>query len=67
MSNFIPIKIVKVSSNDTVPLVYLPKEVRERLDLEKGDKVIMYVDVDGSRLLIKKVCSDLKLESEAKP
>lgn len=55
MSTLVPVKIVKVSSNDSVPLIYLPKEVRERLDLEKGDKVIMYINVDGSRLIIEKI------------
>jgi AbrB family looped-hinge helix DNA binding protein len=65
MSDLVPIKIVKVSSNDTVPLIYLPKEVRQRLDLEKGDKVIMYVDVEGSRLVIEKIPPTIDVQHSA--
>lgn len=67
MGNFTPIKIVKVSSNDTVPLIYLPKEVRERLNLRKGDKVILYINADGSYLLLQKVPSDFKPKLEVRP
>lgn len=54
MSRVVPIKIVKVSSNDSVPLIYLPKEATEMLDLRKGDKAFVYVDVANSRLIIEK-------------
>jgi len=29
-------KIVKISSNDSVPMIYLPKKIRQALKLEKG-------------------------------
>jgi len=29
-------KIVKISSNDSVPMIYLPKNIRKVLKLEKG-------------------------------
>jgi antitoxin component of MazEF toxin-antitoxin module len=54
MARAVPIKIVKVSSNDSVPLIYLPKEATEMLDLKKGDKAFVYVDVANSRLIIEK-------------
>jgi len=55
ISDLIPIKVSKVSTNDDWPLIYLPKEAIKRLDLKKGDKVILYLNLDGSRLIIEKV------------
>jgi len=48
-----PLKIVKISSNDGTPLIYLPKRVRERLNFQKGDNVILYAD--GNRLVVEKI------------
>ena len=51
----VPVKICKISSNDTVPLIYLPKDIREILGLEKGIKVLLYVDESCKRLVIEKL------------
>jgi len=47
-----PIRISKVTSNDTVPLIYIPKEARALLGLEKGTKVVIYVEEQHGRLVI---------------
>jgi len=43
-----PLKIVKISSNARAP-----KRVRERLNFQKGDDVILYADVN--RLVVEKI------------
>jgi bifunctional DNA-binding transcriptional regulator/antitoxin component of YhaV-PrlF toxin-antitoxin module len=53
--NLIPVQICKISSNDTVPLIYLPKEVQEILGLRKGTKILLYVDEERKRLVIEKL------------
>lgn len=44
------VKIVKVTSNDTTELIYIPKEIRESLKLYKGTYVKM--SIEGNRLII---------------
>ncbi len=51
----IPVKTCKVSSNDSVPLIYLPKDIRDILGFEKGDKILLYVDQDCKRLVVEKL------------
>jgi len=51
----IPVKTVKISSNDTVPLIYLPKDIREILGFEKGVKILLYVDESCKRLVVEKL------------
>jgi AbrB family looped-hinge helix DNA binding protein len=44
------IRVVKVTSNDSTELIYLPKTIREKLNLRKGTYVKLMVD--GKRLII---------------
>ena len=45
------IKIVrKISSNDSVPILYIPKAIREELKLTKGTYVKLIVE--GKRLVV---------------
>ena len=46
-------KVVKVSSNDTVPMIYLPKDIRELLGLKKGTYVVLRVE--GQRLIVERL------------
>jgi len=62
----IPVKTCKVSSNDTVPLIYLPKDIRRILDLEKGTKILLYVDEDQKKLIIEKLPSVESLTQKRK-
>jgi len=55
VEKLILIRVSKISSNDSSPLIYLPKEVRRALDLKKGDRVMLYVDPHSKRLVIEKV------------
>ena len=63
----IPVKTCKVSSNDSVPLIYLPKDVREILGLEKGVKVLLSVDEDRKKLIIEKLPLIESLTQKRKP
>jgi len=60
----IPVKTCKISSNDSVPLIYLPKDIREILGFEKGVKILLYVDEDCKRLVVEKLP---QIAKEAKP
>ena len=53
LGNLEVIRISKVSSNDSVPLIYLPKKAVERIGLRKGDYVVLATD--GRRLIIEKL------------
>lgn len=44
------IKIVKVTSNDTTELIYIPKVIKEMLGLRKGTYVKLIVE--GERLIV---------------
>ena len=57
MTSLVPVKIVKISSNDTVPIIYVPKEIRQILGLKKGVKILLYVDHDLKHLVIEKIPS----------
>jgi len=46
--------ISRVSSNDTVPLIYLSKEVQKRTGLGKGARVLVSLDRKG-RLVIEPI------------
>jgi len=47
------IRVSKVTSNDSWPLIYLPKKVVEKLGFKKGCYVALYTD--GKRLIIEKL------------
>jgi bifunctional DNA-binding transcriptional regulator/antitoxin component of YhaV-PrlF toxin-antitoxin module len=53
--NRIPIKVVKVSSNDTVPLVYIPKELARILKVAKGDKLMFSFNNKTREVIIEKI------------
>jgi len=53
LAKLIPVKTVKISSNDTVPIIYVPKDVRN-LGFEKGVRVLLSVDGQG-RLIVEKL------------
>ena len=55
MEELTPIKIVKVTSNDTMLLVYLPSEIRKSLGLTKGNKLIFYVNKSLTRIVLEKI------------
>lgn len=44
------IKVVKVTSNDTTELIYIPKSVKEKLGLRKGTYVKLIIE--GGRLVV---------------
>jgi len=50
----IPVKITKVCSNDSWPLIYLPKEVVKKLGLTIGKKVLLELTEDG-KLIVKPI------------
>lgn len=37
------VKVVRITSNDGTPLIYIPKDVRRALKLEKGTYVKMII------------------------
>jgi len=43
-------KIVKVTSNDSTELIYIPKSIKEALNLRKGTYVIL--KVEGGKLVV---------------
>jgi len=45
------IRVSRITSNDTQPLVYLPKRL-EKLDLKKGVRVLLKWDRERRRLII---------------
>jgi len=47
--------VVKVSANDSVPLIYFPKEVREIFGIRKGDYLAISIDLAENQLLLKKL------------
>jgi hypothetical protein len=49
----IPIKVAKITSNDTQPLIYLPKCLSE-IGFSRGSKVLLKLDQNG-RLIIEKI------------
>jgi len=44
------VKVVKVTSNDSTELIYIPKSIREALNLRKGTYVILRVQ--GRKLVV---------------
>lgn len=46
-------KIAKITSNDSVEMLYIPKSIRETLGFKKGTYVKM--EIDGDKLVIQKV------------
>jgi antitoxin component of MazEF toxin-antitoxin module len=49
------IKVGKVSANNSWPIIYLPREVTEKLGLRKGVKVFFEVDEEKRALIIRRV------------
>jgi len=60
----IPVKTVKISSNDSVPIIYVPKDVQKILGFEKGIKLLLLIDGEHKRLVIEKIPP---ITTEAKP
>jgi AbrB family looped-hinge helix DNA binding protein len=44
------IKIAKITSNDSTEMIYIPKSIRETLNLRKGTYVILRVK--GRKLIV---------------
>jgi AbrB family looped-hinge helix DNA binding protein len=44
------IKIAKITSNDSTELIYIPKSIREALNLRKGTYVVL--KVKGRKLIV---------------
>jgi bifunctional DNA-binding transcriptional regulator/antitoxin component of YhaV-PrlF toxin-antitoxin module len=55
LEELIPVRIVKVTSNDTTPLIYLPADVQRALKIRKGDRLLLYIDRKRNRLIAQKV------------
>jgi len=55
MENLTLIKVSKVTSNDKVLMVYLPKRAVEMLRWKKGVYVAMWVDRNNNRLILELV------------
>ena len=51
----IPVKTVKISSNDSVPIIYVPKDVQKILGFQKGIKLLLLIDGEHKRLVIEKI------------
>lgn len=47
----LPVKIVKISSNDGAALIYLPKEIRE-MGFVKGEKVMLSINEEDSKQML---------------
>jgi len=47
------VKVTKISSNASWPILYIPKEVKDKLGFKIGTKVIIKTD-DKGRLIIEK-------------
>jgi hypothetical protein len=47
------IKEATVSTNDSWPLIYLPKVAIENLGLRRGCRVLVFLDVEEGSLVIK--------------
>ncbi|RLE53102.1 MAG: hypothetical protein DRJ30_07170 [Candidatus Methanomethylicota archaeon] len=59
--DLIPIRVGKISSNDSWPLLYIPKLAIEVLGLRKGRKVLILIDRANASLVIKPI-EDLNAE-----
>ena len=57
----VPIKVVKVSSNDTRPLVYLPADICRTLRIRKGDRLLLFLDLKHQQFLARKVADAKQL------
>jgi AbrB family looped-hinge helix DNA binding protein len=44
------VRIARITSNDHTELLYIPKAIKERLNLRKGTYVKLYIE--GKRLVI---------------
>jgi len=51
----VPVKISKVTSNDSTTLIYLGKRIERLLGLKKRDQVVLYIDKKRRRLIVEKV------------
>lgn len=49
------VRISKISSNNSTPLIYLPKKVVKLLGLRKGVEVKLMIDVESKKLIIEKL------------
>jgi hypothetical protein len=54
-NDLVPVKVTKICSNDEWPLLYLPKEAIEALNLRKGKKVVIFLNPGDGSLIIKPV------------
>ena len=52
LEGLVPVRLSKVTSNDTQELIYLPKLIVRKLGLEKGTRVLLCIDKKRNRLVI---------------
>lgn len=50
----IPIRASKVSSNNSSLLIYLPRTLIRILEIEKGDFLNVFADVENNRIILEK-------------
>ncbi|GEM_PF-5041173 len=62
----VPIKISKVTSNDSHEMIYIPKEIVRHLGFKKGTKIIFKLDTKNGRLIIEKLPDLPSLVKEVK-
>jgi hypothetical protein len=55
MGTLRPVKLARVSANNDWPLLYLPREVVERLGLRRGVKVMLEMDEEAKVLVVRRV------------
>ncbi|MEM3884381.1 MAG: hypothetical protein QXF74_04625 [Nitrososphaerota archaeon] len=55
MSELVLVKVSKITSNDSTPLLYIPKKVVRALGLRKGIEVKLLIDPEAGRLIVEKL------------
>lgn len=50
----LPVKLLKIL-NDKHSYIYIPKKALELLNVKPGQEVVMYVDVEGKKIVLEVV------------
>lgn len=54
----LPLRRTRVSTNDSWPLLYIPKPAVEYLGLHKGRRIQFFIDIDDNCLIVKPIERD---------
>ena len=55
MGELVLVKVAKITSNDSWPLLYLPKKVIKALGLRRGVEVKLFMDIENGRLIVERL------------